>query len=438
MALDTEETRPWTEQVVADDRPYRRQVARLFERSPFYRAKFVEAGFTDADAVGGLDRIGRLPLTDKDELRRTRSTDRPMGDQLAVAPGEIARIYSTSGTTGTPSYIPLTSGDLARWRAISARSYVTAGVRPGSTVATTYNAGPFVAGVALEALDSVGVRHIPLGNANTAKLLDVIEALQPDTLVTTPSYALHIAERAADQGVDLRQASVRQVVVAGEPGGGEPAMRARLETAWGAKVNEVMGIGDIAVSLWGECEHQTGMHFSGHGLVHFELIDPESGAPLPIEDGAAGELVLTHLDHEAAPLFRFRTRDHVRFAFGDCACGRTAPRVRCIGRTDDMLIVRGVNLFPSAVQNIVNEFGDEVSGVIAIRPRQRGTRQKPPLPLLVETAPGYNGDTALAGRIERRIREALVATVKVELVSAGALPRSDYKSALVDMSEAET
>ncbi len=135
-------------------------------------------------------------------------------------------------------------------------------------------------------------------------------------MALTPSYALHLAELAEARGIDLAGSSVRRLLVAGEPGGGEPALRARLEAAWGARVTEAMGIGDIAVSLWGECAHRTGMHFSGQGLVHVELIDPETGAALPFEDGAEGELVYTHLAREAAPLLRFRSRDHVRVSAG--------------------------------------------------------------------------------------------------------------------------
>ena len=153
-----------------------------------------------------------------------------------------------------------------------------------------------------------------------------------------------------------RGSSVERVLVAGEPGGGEPAFRAKLEEGWGAKVTEAMGVGDIGPSLFGECEEQDGMHLGAHGFVHLELIDPESGDALPMEDGASGELVLTHLQHRAAPLLRFRTRDHVTVKTSPCPCGRTGPRIRCIGRTDDMLIVRGVNVFPSAVREVVSEF----------------------------------------------------------------------------------
>ena len=162
-----------------------------------------------------------------------------------------------------------------------------------------------------------------------------------------------------------------RVLVAGEPGGGEPAFRARLEDGWGARVTEAMGIGDIGPSLWGECEEQDGMHLGARGFVHAELIDPDTGAAHALTDGATGELVLTHLRHRAAPLLRFRTRDHVHVTATTCPCGRTGPRVRCIGRTDDMLIVRGVNVFPSAVREVVSAFAPVVSGNILVRPAWR-------------------------------------------------------------------
>ena len=158
------------------------------------------------------------------------------------------------------------------------------------------------------------------------------------------------------------------MLVAGEPGGGEPAFRAQLEEGWGARVTEAMGIGDIGISLWGECEEQDGMHLGARAFVHPELVDPETGESLELRDGAEGELVLTHLRHRAAPLLRFRTRDHVHVRTSPCACGRTGPRVRCIGRTDDMLIVRGVNVFPSAIREVVGAFAPSVSGHIRIRP----------------------------------------------------------------------
>jgi phenylacetate-CoA ligase len=205
-----------------------------------------------------------------------------------------------------------------------------------------------------------------------------------------------------------------------------------LETGWSAKVTEAMGIGDIGVSLWGECEEQDGMHLGARGLVHAELIEPDSGAAVAMDDGATGELVLTHLRHRAAPLLRFRTRDHVVVRTSSCACGRTGPRVRCIGRTDDMLIVRGVNVFPSAVRELVSGFAPAVSGHVLVRPRAEGVKQPPPLPVTVELGRESAPDVTLADAIRERLRTVLVVQTEIELVPWGTLQRSEYKSTLVE------
>jgi len=222
------------------------------------------------------------------------------------------------------------------------------------------------------------------------------------------------------------------VLVAGEPGGGEPAFRAALEAGWGAKVTEAMGIGDIGVSLWGECEEQDGMHLGAHGFVHPELIDAATGDAVAMEDGASGELVLTHLQHRAAPLLRFRTRDHVTVKTSPCRCGRTGPRIRCIGRTDDMLIVRGVNVFPSAIREVVGGFAPAVSGHVLVRPETPGVKQAPPLPVSVELGRDATADDGLAEAIRARLREVLVVQTSVALVPWGSLQRSEYKSTLVE------
>ncbi len=303
----------------------------------------------------------------------------------------------------------------------------------GERIVSTYNAGPFVAGAALAAFDRLGLAHIPVGTGNTARLVKAIELLKPQVAALTPSYAAYLVEWAAEHGFDLRGSSVERVLVAGEPGGGEPAFRAMLEEGWGARVTEAMGIGDIGPSLWGECERQDGMHLGAYGFVHPELIDPGTGDALSLEDGATGELVLSHLQHRAAPLLRFRTRDHVQVRTSPCPCGRKGPRVRCIGRTDDMLIVRGVNVFPSAVREVVSAFAPRVSGHILVRPAAPGVKQEPPLPVSVELAPGAEADDSLAGAIRERLRELLVVQARVELVPAGSLERSEYKSRLVEV-----
>lgn len=420
------ETRPWHEQLELDDAAFRAQLAYLRERSPFYRDKL--AGSPEV----GLPEIARLPLTDKSELKATATAESPFGAHLVANPAEIVRIYSTSGTTGVPTYIPLTAGDLENWVTGSARSYAASGVVSRQRIVSTYNAGPFVAGAALTAFERIGLCHIPVGTGNTERLLRAIELLAPAAAVLTPSYAAHLVDSALQRGLDLRKSSVERVLVAGEPGGGEPAFRAKLEEGWGARVTEAMGIGDIGPSLWGECEEQVGMHLGARGFVHAELVDPGTGEGLELEDGAAGELVLTHLRHRAAPLLRFRTRDHVEVRTGPCGCGRTGPRVRCVGRTDDMLIVRGVNVFPSAVREVVSEFAPAVSGHVLVRPAAPGVKQEPPLPVSVELARGADDDPVLAQAIREKIRAVLVVQTQVELVPWGSLQRSEYKSKLVE------
>ncbi len=406
----------------ADDTAFRDQLAYLLERSPFYREKLAEV-----DVGGGLERIAELPLTEKAEVKATCTRENPFGAHLCVGRSELARIYSTSGTTGAPSYIPLTASDVDNWVAGSARSYAASGIAPGDRVITTYNAGPFVAGAALDAFARIGVSHVPLGTGNSERLLLAIEQLRPDAVVLTPSYADYLLELG-----ELRDSSVQRILVAGEPGGGERAFRAKLEDGWGARVTEAMGIGDIGPSLWGECEEQAGMHLGAAGFVHPELIDPETGRARELEDGATGELVLTHLQHQAAPLLRFRTRDHVEVRTAPCRCGRTTPRVRCLGRTDDMLIVRGVNVFPSAVREVVNGFAPVVSGRVLVKPTVAGVRQEPPLPVAVELSESGDADAQLADAIRSQLRDVLIVQAEIELVPWGSLQRSEYKSRLID------
>ena len=211
-----------------------------------------------------------LPLTEKDELRATRTPDEPIGAHLTARPDEIVRIYSTSGTTGTPSYIPLDR----RATSTSGCALRRAATRPPASRAASASSRPTTPARSSPAPRSplstrLGLCHIPVGTGNTERLMAAVELLKPTVVVMTPSYALHLAEWARERGIDLADSSVKRVLVAGEPGGGEPAMRAKLEAAWGASVTEAMGIGDISVSLWGECEEKAGHAFQRPRLRPF-------------------------------------------------------------------------------------------------------------------------------------------------------------------------
>jgi phenylacetate-CoA ligase len=430
------ETRTPEEQRRIDRTTYRRQIEYLFSASPFYRRKLIAAGCPNPAAVGELDDIAALPFTEKDEIRRSQAEHPPFGDHLAARRESLVRVFSTSGTTGDPVYMPVSRADLAMWIEISSRSYFATGLRPGMTVVSTYNAGPFVAGAAIDTIANLGLCHVPVGTGNTAHLVRALQLIAPDALMCTPSYALYLAEHLGERGVAADRLGLKRISVAGEPGGGDPQIKAHLQSAFGVRLCEAMGIGDVSISLWGECDAQRGMHFCGGDFVHVELIDPETGTPLPLGDGVQGELVYTALKREAAPLLRFRSRDHVVVQTSPCGCGRETMRVRCIGRTDDLLIVRGVNVFPAAIRSVVAQFAPHVSGVISVRPAARGVRQEPPLPVAVELAGGVEASESLAREIEQAIRAKLVAGARVEFVAFGALPRSEYKTKLVDFSAA--
>lgn len=433
------ETRPLKDQFALDRERYRAQVEYLFAKSIFYQRKLGDAGLPDPAAVGELDEIEQLPFTEKDELRRTQAASPPFGDHLACAPDTLQRVFSTSGTTGTPCYLGLTRHDLDVYATNVARGYTAAGFSAGQRIVVGFNAGPFVAGAVYYGFDKIGCTVIPVGTGNTERLITAVQKLGATGISCTPSYGLYLIDWCQEHGIDTRELGLENMITAGEPGGGDPLIRGRIEDAFGCRVRESMGIGDISLSAWAEDGDGNGMHFMARGFVHVELIDPATGSPKAWEDGAEGELVYTALQREAMPLLRFRSRDHVIVNMKPNPSGRTGPRIRCVGRTDDMLIVRGVNLFPSALRSILKEFTPHVSGMLQVRPREPGVLQSPPLPVVVELGENCSlQHDELRQKIVAEMRSRLLVTTEVRLVPYGTLPRETYKSKLIDYSDVET
>ena len=429
------ETRPVEEQFSIDRESYRKQIRYLFDHSEFYRRKLSETGFHSPAEVGELDNIAGLPFTEKDEIRATQAASPPFGDHLACPPEALLRVYNTSGTTGVPSRLGLTRNDLDVYATNVARGYSAGGFSRGQRIVVGFNAGPFVAGVVYNGFDKIGCTVIPVGTGNTERLVGAMQTLKATGVSCTPSYGLYLIDWCREHDVRTQTLGLKNMITAGEPGGGDPLIRGRIEDAFGCKVREAMGIGDITLTAWAEDEDAGGMHFMARGFAHVELIDPGSGVPLAWEDGAKGELVYTALRREAMPLLRFRSRDHVIVNMKPNPSGRTGPRIRCVGRTDDMLIVRGVNVFPSAIRSVLKQFTPDVSGMMQVRPKEKGVMQTPPLPVVVEL-----GDTDpappdhLRQRIADEIRERLLVRTDVQLVPYGTLPRETYKSRLIDYS----
>ena len=401
----------------------------LQAHSAFYRRKFAAAGL-GAGAVRSVDDLQRVPFTTKQELRDSLKAAPPFGEHLAAPMAEVIQMQASSGTTGSPSYVALTRQDALVWQESSARSLFACGIRPGDRVLHGFSMSKgFVGGLPIfQALQYMGAVDIPIGaDGGVERLLAAAFDLKPQAIVGTPNFLLHLAEAAQAQlGRDVREIGVRRLVVGGEPGGGIPALRQRIQQAWGATLTELMGGTDLAVIYWAECDQQDGMHMTAPDFIVTELIDPDSGEAKPFTEGATGELVYTAIQRQASPVFRFRSGDHVVVTGTTCACGRRQPRIRCFGRTDDMLIVRGVNLFPSAVQDLVESMRPTVSGQVRVVADFDGHSTQANLKLLVERAehepPGLSLP-ALKQDIEARVRGALSVKAEVLLAPHGSIEK---------------
>jgi len=422
------ETASPADQVAAASAAWDRQLQHLAEGSRFYARKFKEAGIGTSKVR--LADITNLPFTTKDELKQSIEEEPPFGTNAGVAAERIKRVYQTSGTTGTPTVIPLTRTDMDTWTTIGARTYYATGIHEHHSVLTTFGAGPFVAGHTHFVLVRIGARAVPVAPGDTDRVLTGLKMGLADTLLSTPSFAQYLANKLEGTSPDPRNLTLMHVVTGGEPGGGIPAIRDHIQQVLGTTVTEVMGIGDVAPSLFGECPRQNGMHFSGAGHVWPELVDPETQEPMAIETGAVGEIVYTHLTREAMPVVRFLSGDIVRIEGTSCECGRTSFRMRCLARRDDMFIVRGVNVYPSAILAVVGEFRPRVTGRARVVRRDSGVSVQPPVPVEVESPGASESDGALAAEIEEAIHTRLTFRCKVELIPEHAFGEAGYKTNL--------
>src|SRR5438270_9716883 len=430
------EAAPWEETRRLSVGAWERQFRRLRESSPFYASKWRDAG-VGASFVSLAD-ITTLPFTTKDELRAQLDEQPPFGTNLCVSPEQVKRVYQTSGTTGAPSVLGLTRGDMETWTVMGTRTYYATGIHEHSSVLTTFGAGPFVAGHTHFVLLRIGARSVPVAPGDTERVVFGLRAGLADTLLSTASFAKYLANRVEKDTVPLpfrgegqgEGRGLTHVVTGGEPGGGIPAIRDHIQRVLGVTVTEVMGIGDIAPSLFGECPHQQGMHFCGAGHVWVELIDPDTQEPMEIEAGAVGELVYTALTREAMPVVRFLGGDIVRIEGTTCECGRTSFRQRVLGRRDDMFIVRGVNIYPSAILSVVGELRPRVTGRARVVRTGPETSIEPPVPVEVEVTERHASDSALVAEIEDAIHSRLMFRGGVTLVPEADFGEAGYKTRL--------
>ncbi|MDR1278502.1 MAG: phenylacetate--CoA ligase [Treponema sp.] len=398
-------------------------VETLYTRVPFYRKKMDVLGIKPRD-IHSLRDIEKLPFTTKDDLRENY----PRG-LLAAPPDRIVEVHMSSGTTGKPVVDEYTQNDINIWRESMARTMAAAGCTKDDVVQNCYGYGLFTGGPGAHygAL-TIGAEVLPMSSGNTARQLMVMQDFGSTMLTCTPSYALYMSEEAADAGIDLHKLPLCKGCFGAEPW--SENMRKEIESRYGMKAYDIYGLTEIigpGVSF--ECEAQNGLHIN-EDLFYPEIIDPETGRVLP--DGEKGELVFTTLTKDGTPLLRYRTRDITYFMREPCTCGRTTVRMhRLFGRTDDMLIIRGVNIFPSQIEQALIEIeGTEPQYLIVVN---RGESRLDEVELQVEVKKDFFSDETkdledLRNKIENVMKSKLQITLKVKLVEPKTIERSIGKA----------
>ena len=406
-------------------------VARARARVPFYKDTLAAASMEDEDVT--LERLADLPFTRKDHLREHY----PFG-LFAVPREQLVRIHASSGTRGKPTVVGYTRADLELWREVMARALASAGAVPGQLIQVAYGYGLFTGGLGFhDGAEHMGLTVVPISSGNTLRQILLLQDFRPQGLACTPSFALHIGESMREQGIDPRALGVAYGLFGAEPW--TEAMRAQLEALWGCVAVDFYGLSEmIGPGVATECaEARDGLHVNEDHFLP-EIVDPRTGASLP--DGQEGELVLTTLTREALPMIRYRTGDVTRLDPSPCRCGRTTVRMaRIKGRTDDMLIIKGVNVYPSQLeaalltledvaphyQLLVDRRGSFPTLAVHVEPVERLVREWGGF----EAAPGERA--ALGARVAAQIRGHLGLNPEIAVVAPKTIPRSEGKAVRV-------
>ena len=404
-----------------------RQLARVGERSSHYRRVFEQHGFRAGDLKSLAD-LRRLPFTRKSDYVAGLEAEAPFGSFAAVKPGEAVRVHFSSGTTAKPAPVLWSGADIERWADLYARYLYAQGLRRGDVFQCMFNYAWFVGGLgATLAAQRLGALVIPASSGDTERQIETIFHYGSQCVIGTPSFMAHVAEAAAKLGRDLTQSRVKMVCVGGEPGGSIPGTRERLEAQWGAPMFDCYGALECQPIAW-DTAGKVGPTLA-EDFIYVEVVHPETHEP--VADGERGVLVLTHLDKEACPLVRWWTGDVVVRDSRPAADGRTHARLAggVQGRADDMLIIKGVNLFPTAVEDVVRAFPgltNEYVLVIDDSVRDAKTGFLNSVKVRVEREPGAPAD--VGERLAQRLREKLQVRFHVEVLEPGALPRTVHKA----------
>jgi len=431
--VETRWPKYWDEEIEAMPRPELRAlqlklmketIDRAYHNSPYYKRTFDEAG-VKADDLRSLDDLKAFPFIHKVILRERQEAHQPLGDVTAVPEEEVVYISVSSGSTGVPTASPFTAEDWDAWLDYEARLFWSSGMRPPDRYCHALNFSLFVGGPCVLGAQKLGAMCIHAGTMPSERLLALMQQFEPTITWTTPSYAWYLGETAMSQGINpAKDLKIRKIFVAGEPGGSIPVTRSRIEELWDAEVYDYYGLSDIFGACAGECEARSGLHFA-EDHIFVEVLDPDTGEE--VKEGERGELVMTTLKKFARPLIRFRSGDIVSYTTERCSCGRTHLRLNGIhGRLDDMLIIRGVNVFPSDIERVARDNPDLTGEYRLIVDR---VQHLDVLTVEVEHVPGYQGALEeLEKQIVDQIRRILGIKTKVVVLPPEALPRATHKA----------
>jgi phenylacetate-CoA ligase len=427
-------------------RRLKKQLNYDYENSIYYLERFKKIGITAQD-IHSFEDFQKIPLMTKEEHRRVQqeSIERfghPYG-LITCAPIEkIIRISSTSGTTGVPTLYTLTKHDVDVINEMHARKYWRTGLRPGHIVLQALSLSMFTGGLPLsDGIQAMGLCCVPVGiEGGTKRVIDFLELTKPQVLIATPSFGEYLIEKVPSLiGKEARDLGIRWFFCAGEPGGGIPSVRARLREGFNARVFDHTGGGHAFHGICCGDEEYRGMHFVSPDHCILELIDPETKKPVEMVEGAIGEMVFTFIDWEGEPFLRYVLGDMLQIFTKPCECGFPGIRFKILGRGDDMLIVKGINIYPAAIKDAVSHFHPKTTGMMKILLSQPGPLVATPLKLKVEHGASLRQDQLyfLKEEVRKYIKENLRVNPEIELVPPNSIPRETGKAKLIEIIKAE-
>ncbi len=404
------------------------QIRYAWEKAPFYRRKWEEAGVSPG-TLKSLDDLAKFPVVQKADLRASQAQNPPFGDYLCIAPHEVARIHGTSGTTGRPTVFGVGRDDWERIGEAHARILWGIGIRPGDRVMICSFFSLYMGSWgALRGVERLGATAFPFGAGVAGQTLMGVQwarELKPTAFYSTPSYALHFADTARKEGIDPRSFGIRVLFFSGEPGAGIPSTRKQIEDAYGGICVDMGSMAEVTPWMTdGECSQRTGMHL-WQDIVYTQVCDPETFRPVPY--GQEGTPIYTHLERTSQPMIRLVSGDRTLWTDEPCPCGRTYPRLPrgIYGRIDDMIIVRGENIYPSAIEEALRAvpgFGGEFRVIVSRKERMDE------LLVRVEHAKDVQDVVALEKTMRERLQAKCGVRPRLEMVPEGTLPRTEFKA----------